>query len=101
MDKPKMKQNVGIFIKSKANGFIVFDASSEIADAIKDLGRLEKQNNIISPNFSRYHFDIDTRYDFDEVQAYLLSFNKNTKDAEANATDFVILPDTGFEKFKK
>ena len=62
-DKPQRKSNVAI---AAMNPFITFYATKEAIEDFKEFGHVITNNN-----HNRCQLDVDSRYDYNEVLAYI------------------------------
>ena len=71
MKKPKMKRNVAITNQFEEQGIIYFYASDTIAECAKEFGKARSYTG----KAECWILDVDARYDFYDVLAWLESFN--------------------------
>ena len=69
MDKPSMKKHLVITARHRNQGIVYFYADEILAAQAADFGNLVK----LVHKHDYWEFQIDARYDFDEVVAWLES----------------------------
>ena len=71
MKKPKKKRNVAISTQIPTQSYLSFYANETIAECAKEFGQVRSFDR----HTDRWSLEVDERYDFDDVVAWLESFN--------------------------
>ena len=71
MQEPRMKSKIGIDVSFPSTRSIYFWATQDAAEYLKRFGALRGFDD----GSSRYHIEVDARYDFAEVLTYIESVN--------------------------
>ena len=72
MEKPKMKRTVAISTSCPPQYYLSFYATDTIAECAKEFGRVRPFDNIKG----KWVMNVDARFDFADVLAWLESFNE-------------------------
>ena len=71
MEKPEKKRVVAIDYKAEPGYWVSFYANATVTDCAREFGSVEPAGGITD----KWLLTVDKRYDFDEVVAWLESFN--------------------------
>ena len=72
MSEPRMKREVAVSSYNKSFSVIYLYATPDAVDQLGKFGAIQKWDSYLGSD--HYRLDIDARYDFDEVLAYIQNY---------------------------
>lgn len=76
MEKPQKQCQIKIITENPDRHEFYFFASAEVAEQMKEFGYM---HDLVHQNYQQFQLEIDPRYDYEEVKAYLLSLEPTTE----------------------